>query len=342
MTDSPQINEVRALLQASGIPGAVATWGDATEIRASVATGVTREGGPETTTDTRFDLASLTKVVATLPAVLQLASEGRLDLEEPLSTYFGNAGSGQEPSLGDVTPRQLLAHNSGLPAFSRVHTVTRDRLIALAGTLHTALFSEPGGTATYSDPGFMLLGALVERVSGQRLDEYVQERILEPLQMHETHYNPIGTEPEPAQYAATEFCGWRNRLLEGEVHDENCFAWEGVSGHAGLFGTSADLARYCQAWLRADDVLGSRDLQLEAQQLQAETGSGERRGLGWVLAPAAIAGGKPGFGHTGFTGTSLWISGDRFAVLLTNRVHPHRQRHQAMTELRAAFHELVL
>ncbi len=341
MSDSAA-SAVSTLLESSGVPGAVAAWGDAVNIDGTAATGVTRLDGPAVSVDTRFDLASLTKVVATLPAILRLASEDRLGLDEPLRTHFSNAGSGLAPSLGDVTPRQLLAHNSGLPAFSRVHTVTRDRLVALAATLQTALQTEPGGSATYSDPGFMLLGALVERISGQRLDRYVTDKLLKPLGMDETHYNPVSEPPRMAHYAASEFCGWRNRLLEGEVHDENCFAWEGVSGHAGLFGTATDLARLCQAWLRGDTVLGARELQLQTREPHAETEAGERRGLGWVLAPAAFAEGKPGYGHTGFTGTSIWISDDRFAVLLTNRVHPHRQRFQAMTGLRSAYHSLVL
>lgn len=341
MDDSAQVLQ---LLEQAGVSGAAAVWGDAEKLTGSISFGRTREDGPAVTADTRFDLASLTKVVATLPALLRLLSEEQLSLDDQLSRYFSNAGSGLTPGLGSVTVRQLLAHNSGLPAFSRVHTVTRERLIALAATLQTPLQTEPAGPATYSDPGFMLLGALVERISGQRLDEFIEQQLLQPLGLQATHFNPVGRPARPADYAATEFCGWRNRLLEGEVHDENCFAWEGVSGHAGLFGSAADLGRYCQAWLTADELLGSAELQRESQQLQAQTADGERRGLGWVLAPAAMAADRAGYGHTGFTGTSLWIDPQQgtFAVLLTNRVHPHRQRMTAMTPLRAAFHRLVL
>lgn len=336
--------QLSGVLAEAGIPGTVASWGSSAGPTSSLAYGVIQEDGPAVETSTRFDLASLTKVVATLPALLRLISDGELGLDRPLSLYFSNAGSGQTPSLADVTVRELLAHNAGLPAFSRVHTVTRDRLVALAGTLQTALDRPPGSGAVYSDVGFMLLGALVERVSGQRLDRFAQEHVFRPLGMDQTHFNPLDKQPEPAAYAATEYCGWRNRLLQGEVHDENCFAWEGVSGHAGLFGTAHDLALYCRAWLQHDERLGRPELLLETQRLHATTAGGEQRGLGWVLAPAGFAAGRAGYGHTGFTGTSLWLdpTADRFAVLLTNRVHPHRQRISNMNQVRASYHELVL
>lgn len=338
------MTEVRQLLEASSVPGGVACWGDRDSVTGTVAFGVTREGGPRVTAATRYDLASLTKVVATLPAILRLVATGDLDLDAPLRDWFSNAGSGQTPSLGDVTARQLLAHNAGLPAFSRVHTVTRDRLIALAGTLQATLERQPGGLAVYSDVGFMLLGALVERISGQRLDRFVPEQVFRPLGMQDTHFNPTDRTPLSADYAASEHCGWRNRLLSGEVHDENCFAWEGVAGHAGLFGTAADLSLYARAWLNHSELLGSRAFQAATFAEHARTESGEVRGLGWVLAPAGFAAARDGFGHTGFTGTSLWINpaAGKFAVLLTNRVHPDRNRPTGILELRAAYHRLVL
>lgn len=338
------MTDVTSLLQSARVPGAVASWGDAGGAISTAVSGVTSQGGPRVTESTRYDLASLTKVVATLPAVLRLASDGELDLDGPLRAYFSNAGSGQEPSLGDVTARQLLSHSGGLPAFSRVHTITDRRQIALAGTLQMTLDNQPGGQAVYSDVGFMLLGALVERISGQRLDRFVTEQVFGPLSMTETHFNPLDSDPQPAEYAATENCGWRNRLLVGEVHDENCVAWEGVAGHAGLFGPAHDLAAYASAWLNLDERLGKPELLRDAITEHARTQGGEIRGLGWVLGPANLSGGKPGYGHTGFTGTSLWINPEtqRFGVLLTNRVHPDRNTVTGIHELRADFHRLVL
>ena len=338
------MTDVTSLLQSASVPGGVACWGDAGGAAAAIPFGVTSYGRAPVTEDTRYDLASLTKVVATLPAILRLASDGELDLDAPIRRHFSAAGSGQQPSLGDVTPRQLLSHSGGLPAFSRVHTITDNRRIALAGSLQMTLDSEPGTQTVYSDVGFMLLGALVERISGQRLDRFVAEQVFGPLDMNETHFNPLDTPAIPADYAATEDCGWRNRLLLGEVHDENCIAWEGVAGHAGLFGPARDLATYAGAWLNLDERLGKPELLRETMRERGRTQGGERRGLGWVVGPANLSAGKPGYGHTGFTGTSLWIEPEagRFAVLLTNRVHPDRNTITGIHELRADFHRLVL
>lgn len=338
------MNGVRELLDGAAVTGGVAAWGDASGEAGSHAFGTVSEGGARVTTGVSFDLASLTKTVATLPAVLRLAAAGQLDLDRPLQAYFSNIGSGQDPSLATATPRQLLAHNAGLPAFSRVHTVTRDRLIALAATLQTPLREPPGGHALYSDVGFMLLGALVERLSGQRLDSFAEQEVFRPLGMTGTHFNPLDAPPRPATYAATEHCDWRNRLLAGEVHDENGFAWGGVAGHAGLFGTAPDLGLYARAWLERDARLGPAELLHDATREHARSEGGEVRGLGWLLGPAALSAGRPGFGHTGFTGTSLWINplSGRWAVLLTNRVHPNRHRETGIARLRSAFHQLVL
>ncbi len=297
--------------------------------------GVEQLGGRAVTPETRYDLASLTKVMATLPAVLQLAGAGHVDLDGPLVRYFSNI----HPGLEQVTPRQLLSHSSGLPAFSRVFTVTQSRLVALGATLMTEPVGPPG-PAVYSDVGFMLLGALVERVTRQRLDAYVQEHVFSPLGLHSLHFTPDGPH-EGVSYAATEDCSWRNRLLVGEVHDENCSAWEGVSGHAGLFGTAEDVAGYARAWLRLDERLAPPALLRASLQEHAVTADGERRGLGWVLGPASWAGDAAGYGHTGYTGTSIWCDPDtdRFAVLLTNRVHPDRNVLKAMNPVRRQFHE---
>jgi CubicO group peptidase (beta-lactamase class C family) len=344
---------VQVLQEALGtgiVPGGVALTGNRNASSEAHPFGLRRQGGEAVTADTRYDLASLTKVVATLPSVLLLASAGELSLDQPLRHWFSSAGWFKEPSLGNVTIRQLLSHNSGLSAWSGIFTTTRDRLTALAAALQSEI-AAPGGEATYSDLGFMLLGALVERISGQRLDRFAAEHVFRPLGMDSTGFIPLGPDGRPetgradVPYAATEYCGWRNRLLEGEVHDENCFAWQGVAGHAGLFGTAADLGLYARAWLNLDSRLGSSELLLDAQREHARTGGGEPRGLGWLLAhPESFAGpGLSGYGHTGFTGTSLWLdpAADRFAVLLTNRVHPDRNLVPSITGLRRAFHAAV-
>lgn len=313
-------------------PGLVAL---ASSLPAPLAMGSRRDGGDPTTADTRFDLASLTKVVATLPSVLRLLSDGELRLDDTVGHYFSNAGWFQAPSLGEATVAQLLTHTSGLPAWRPLFAELSNRRTALGAVLQTPLVRP--GEHVYSDLGFMLLGALVERVSGERLDAFARRHVFEPLGMKETGYGPVSGMP----LAATEDCGWRGRLLEGEVHDENASVWDGVAGHAGLFGTAADLARYCRAWLHLDARLGREELLAEAVTEQVR-GDDVSRGLGWLLSsPAWFAGeGVRGYGHTGFTGTSLWLDpdSDSYAVLLTNRVHPHRAGRQGIVELRRDFH----
>jgi CubicO group peptidase (beta-lactamase class C family) len=317
------------------VPGAVAALADRDGVTDVVAHGVRRQGGPATTADTRYDLASLTKVVATLPSVLRLVADDALSLDDRLGTFFSNAGWYQSPTLADATVRQLLAHAAGVRAWWPLFAEVSTRSTAIAAVLQSSVGAP--GRAAYSDVSFMLLGALVERVSGRRLDAFARTHVFEPLGMHDTSFGPLTGVP----VAATEHCGWRNRLLEGEVHDENASVWEGVAGHAGLFATAADVARYASAWLRLDARLGPPDLLRASFSVQAEGDGGVRRGLGWLLAhPGGFAGGARGYGHTGFTGTSVWLDGQAGAasVLLTNRVHPHRALGQGITHLRGAFH----
>jgi serine-type D-Ala-D-Ala carboxypeptidase len=318
------------------VPGGVAAIVGADGATDATAAGVTRIGGDDVRTATRYDLASLTKVVATLPCVLRLASDGELSLDDRIGRFFVNAGWFQTPSLADVPLRALLTHTAGLrnwvPLFARVS----ERRTALAAVLQAPVAE--AGRVHYTDIGFMLLGAVVERVTGQRLDAAANALVFEPLGMHRTGFGPIGSD----DVAATELCGWRGRLLVGEVHDENATVWDGVAGHAGLFGDAADLARYAAAWLRHDPVLGVAELLDEATLPHASGDDGSVRGLGWLLAhPGVFAGaGARGYGHTGFTGTSLWLDPDAgmASILLTNRVHPRRDHPSRIHELRPTFH----
>ena len=328
------------------VPGLTAVAGDAGQVSAVSACGVTRLGGPPVTEATRYDLASLSKVVGTLPAVLALVQAGELSLDDPVRRFFSQAGWLQTPSLGDATLRQLLTHTAGLPAWKPLFASAEGRLSALANTLQTPL-AHPTGRVVYSDLGFILLGATVERVSGLRLDVFTRDHVFGPLGLTETSYGV----PAGAAVAATEDCGWRGRLLEGEVHDENAFMFGGVAGHAGLFGTASDLARYAQAWLRLDAPFASAELLVEATREhvggKGSWGKGGRRGLGWLLpGPGSSAGqyaSSSAYGHTGFTGTSLWLDPvrGRFAVLLTNRVHPSRSCGEGIGALRVGFSDAV-
>ena len=321
-------------------PGAVVAVVDRAGAVAAAATGVRRLGGPATDAETRYDLASLTKVVATLPSVLKLVASGEVDLEDPVGRFFTAAGLFQEPSLADVPIRALLAHSSGLPAWRPLYAQPTDRRAALAAVLHTELL-HPAGTVVYSDLGFMLLGAIVERVAHERLDAFAAREVFGPLGMHATSYGPLSGVP----VAATEDCGWRDRVLEGEVHDENATVWDGVAGHAGLFGTAGDLARYAHAWLIRDARLAPAALLDACIREASAAADGARRGLGWMLAFERSFGGAGarGYGHTGFTGTSLWIEPEagHATVLLTNRVHPRRTEPGGVHALRRDVHALV-
>lgn len=293
--------------------------------------------------DTVYDLASLTKVVACLPLLLHLLSEREVSLEDTVSRFFANAGWFQEPSLADVTLEDLALHRSGLPAWRPLFANVSERLTATANVLQTHV-SEPKGSFVYSDLGAMVLGAVIERVLGERIDAAFNRIVAEPLGMRSTRYAPL---PAGASVAPTEDDGWRGRLLKGEVHDENATVMDGVSAHAGLFGKSSDLIRYASAWLALEAPFARSEWLREAVR-DRSGGSGPARGLLWRLNdpvewPLGAGVSSEAYGHTGFTGTSIvmdpvagWAS-----VLLTNRVHPRRGDASPVARLRRATHELV-
>ncbi len=301
-------------------------------------------------TDTRFDVASLTKVVSTLSSLTRLEQAGWLSFDDPIRRFFVNAGWFHEPSLGDATIADLLSHQSGLPAWRALFAVTNHRETALANVLQSVL--KTPGQLVYSDLGMILAGAIVEVATGMRQDAFASQLFAE-LAMDSTEYLPLVNSPQArATIAATEYCGWRRQLVWGDVHDENAWTLGGVSGHAGLFSTAADLAIYARAWLNFDERLGRPDLLKACTQSVIEK-DGKRQSYGWHLKHhgdnyvfAGEAASDTGFGHTGFTGTSMWLEPDQdwFAVLLTNRVHPSRFASiqppvaKDITNLRSEFH----
>lgn len=329
------------VIEKRDIPSAVAIVGTAKERYTVAVCGVRRYGNEAVTLDTRYDLASLSKVVSTLPCILRLVSDGEISFDDTVGKFISNAGWFQTPSLTDVTIGQLLTHSSGLPAWKTLFALVSTRQTAIANVLQTELIHSKG-TIIYSDLGFITLGAIIERISKLRQDEFAKRYIFEPLGMTETFYGPLKNVP----VAATEDCGWRNKVLEGIVHDENAFVMEGVAGHAGLFGTANDIASYAQAWLKLDSRLGNEDVLNETIKEHITDGK-LRRGLGWLLKSEDSFAGKfattKGYGHTGFTGTSIWIEPEQdwFAVLLTNRVHPTRNHGEHMHQIRQAFHEAL-
>jgi uncharacterized protein YbbC (DUF1343 family)/CubicO group peptidase (beta-lactamase class C family) len=277
------------------------------------------------TTNTVYDVASLTKVVATLPAVLWLVEQRKVELDAPLGRYLHEFGA---PSYREITVRRVLTHSAGFPDLPSPTAIPRGfpeaaRLLARAGLTYT-----PGSTFHYSDTGFILLGELVRRVSGEPLDQFTRRRFYAPLGMRDTAFHP------PAEWkpriAPTEILG--SGLLRGTVHDGNARMLGGVAGHAGLFSTADDLARFCRMLLRGGELDGRRYLKestIRAMLTPHQIGE-TTRGLGWDMSSAysrALGSFFPvgSVGHTGFTGTSIWMdpASRVYSIVLTNRVHPY-------------------
>jgi len=296
--------------------------------------------------DDIYDLASLTKVVATTTVCMALVGEGRLDLDATVGSHlpaFRDAGRQK------VTVRHLLAHSAGLPAHNPLYRTCRSREDVLHAVLSTTLEYAPGTETVYSDLGFILLGFVLEHVTDRPLEALVRERVLDPLEMRSTMYRPPAA--LCSRIAPTEVDDlWRGRLIHGEVHDENAAAMRGVAPHAGLFGTAEDLGRFLGVMLRRGDLGGQRvypETVVEAFTKRAGLVPGSTRALGWDTpsASGSTAGSHfspESYGHTGFTGTSLWADPVRGVgvVLLTNRVHPTREN-EGIRELRPAFHDAV-
>lgn len=314
------------------------------------------------TYETIFDLASLTKVVATLPCVLRLAAAQQVGLDHPVRRYLpGFDGAGKDA----VTVRQLLTHTSGLPSHREYYRYSRDPARLRAAALAEPLVTAPGTRVCYSDVGFIALGELCAAVTGDGLGRLAAELVCAPLGMADTGYLPDTA--RPGRIASTEPAAGVSKT--GVVHDENAEALGGVAGHAGLFGTAADLCRYAAAWAAAGCALAASLgvpgwLRADALRCQTEgmpgtpppdaNGPGQprpdahRRGLGWGLRGDRwdnMGDGWPasGAGHTGFTGTSLSIdpASGLWAVLLTNAVHYGRGPRHSVVGLRQQVHAAV-
>jgi len=313
-------------------------------------------GGPVTAA-TCFDLASLTKVLATTPLVLLALQEGRLDLDEPAHRLLpGYAGRGRER----ITVRMLLDHSSGLAAWRPYYRQVPPPALATAAgrdavrarVAAEAPEAEPGSRARYSDLNFILLDWLLERLHGAPLDRLFAERLAGPLGLRRLFFVDLKAPGRAARaragraFAATERCPWRGRTLRGEVHDDNAYAMGGVSGQAGLFGTAEDVAALAEAWLRSGAGRGGPfDPGLVREFWRRSPLPGSTRALGFDTpspgaSQAGVGFGPRAVGHLGFTGTSLWMDPDRelVVVLLTNRVHPSRSN-EAIKAFRPALHE---
>ena len=278
---------------------------------------------------TLYDIASLTKVVGTTTAMMVLFDEGKLALDDPVSRYLPAFSGGWRDS---VTLRHLLTHRSGLPAGRDIWRVAMGPQHARQVVLESQLVCKPGDCYIYSDLGADLLGMTVEAISGTTLDLFLQEKVFTPLNMMSTMFRPADS--LRSRIAPTEVTPPRGYPIRGEVHDENAYALGGVAGHAGLFSTATDLSIFAQMMLNHGELNGVRIVSDSVVSLFTNRAAGSRA-LGWDTCDGNGGCGSylgaRAYGHTGFTGTSMWIDPDRemFVILLTNRVHAARAKRPA-------------
>ncbi len=289
---------------------------------------------PEVTMNTVYDLASVTKMVSTTLAVMKLVETGKVRLDDPLSRYLPYL---KHTDKARITIRQAMSHMARLKAFDAFWKSAKDAEDPCEDVMQQVVASPLNGSDeyVYSDLGFMLLGDLVQNVSGQRLDIFVGRHFYSPMGLCRTFYNPTEHGIDSLEIAPTEYdTHYRNRLVQGVVHDENAYAMGGVSGHAGLFSTADELARILQMLLNGGTYEGHRYLKTETIELfntRHYQGRGCRRGLGFDKTLLGGAGGSAcaetsqrSYGHTGFTGTMVWVDPENnmVYVFLSNRIYP--------------------
>lgn len=303
------------------------------------------------TPSTLFDLASLTKPIATTTMAMLLYERGLLDLAATVASIIPEFVSGDsDPRRLEITLRMLLAHSSGLPAYEKLflRALSRDELLHAAFT--TPLTADPGCRAEYSDIGFIILGVALERLAEEPLDVFCHREVFGPLNMTSTTFNPptpVRSHIPPTQDDRT----FRHRIVQGEVQDENAFVLGGIAAHAGLFSTAEDVARFAHSILvsgagaPACEILRPETIALFTRRESAP--SGTSRALGWDTPSSPSQSGKyfsPGsYGHLGYTGTSLWIDPTRqlSITLLTNRTWPDCSN-QAIKQVRPQFHDAFI
>jgi CubicO group peptidase (beta-lactamase class C family) len=308
--------------------------------------------GRPVTLRTLFDLASLTKPLATTLGVMALLQDRRLSLETRLGELLPGWG---ETDKAAVTLRHLLSHQSGFPAWQPYFESLRAlapsvRPGALLAMLRDEpLLADPGAQPLYSDLDFMILKAVVEKVAGCRLDDWLQRAVYDPLGAVDLLFVDLERGRPDREFAATENCPWRGRILEGEVHDDNAFVLGGVAGHAGLFGTAgavADLLTLVWQGLMGEPVPRPLDHALLEEFVTRQGHADWALGFDTPSASRSSSGRffpRRSIGHLGFTGTSFWMDLERglAVVLLTNRVHPSRSN-QRIRDFRPALHDSVM
>jgi serine-type D-Ala-D-Ala carboxypeptidase len=301
---------------------------------------------PAVTAETVYDLASVTKVIATTAACMILYEQGVFNLDQPLIELLPDFAGQQDGALRrQVTLRMLLAHSSGLPAYVKLFQTAHNKDELLHQALRVPLTAAPGTRAEYSDIGFILLGEVLQKLSGEALDQFCRREIFAKLNLADTCFNPrasLKLAIPPTEDDRT----FRHRLIQGEVNDENAFVMGGVAGHAGCFSTALDVSVFAQCMLEGGSPLVKKET-LEIFTCRQDSPPGSSRALGWDTPSQPSQSGKyfssRSYGHLGYTGTSLWIDPDRqlSVTLLTNRTWPDRGS-QSIKQFRPAFHDAVI
>lgn len=323
---------VKRGISAGGYPGAAVIVGRKGSTVLEEGFGTLAWNDPQDPVDphrTLYDIASLSKVVGTTTAMMILYDEKKIDLDTPVTRYLPTFGGGLKDN---ITIRQLLTHTSGLPAGRDIYRIAHSPVEARAALLSTQLEYPPGQRYVYSDLGADVLGLIVEVVAGETLDSFLYRRVFGPLGMAQTFYRPA----DSVKYrtAPTAIDPPRGYPIRGEVHDENAWAMGGVAGHAGLFSTASDLALFAQMMLNGGEYDGVQIISKATVDLFTTRAFGHRA-LGWDTADGEFGSGRylgpNAYGHTGFTGTSIWIDPDRqmFMILLTNRIHAAKAKRPA-------------
>ncbi|MZQ85520.1 serine hydrolase [Paenibacillus sp. 5J-6] len=315
--------------------------------------GITEQGtvgtlfwdGPSVKLDSMWDLASVTKPIAVLPLMVML-EQGECYLDDVIAHFLPVY---KETDKANITLHQLLTHSSGIPGQQPLYRASGTREEMLAAVRNLPMRHAPGTEVEYSSQGYMILGDIIEAIAGNRLDAVLKQMVLEPIGLSETLFIPGRNLHH--RIAATEYCKWRHKMVIGEVHDENAVVLGGIAGHAGLFSTVQDMSLLCQTMLRLGETSQGQFLQPETVRLMTNNQTSSlklARGLGWQAkdshdSPAGDLFSMSSYGHTGFTGTSIWMDpeADVYAVLLTNCVHPTRSN-TAIKRTRSIFHNLAL
>jgi serine-type D-Ala-D-Ala carboxypeptidase len=299
---------------------------------------------PQPAPDTLFDLASVTKVIATTTMAMILYQRGLLDLEMPVIAVVGEF-AGEDPRRDEVTLRMLLAHSSGLPAYEKLFLSAHTREELLEAVYSTPLVNDPASHVEYSDIGFIILGTALDRLADESLDHFCQREIFGPLGMTHTTFNPAPELRSSIPPTADDQI-FRHRIIQGEVHDENASVLSGVAPHAGIFATARDVATFAHGMLQGGHpILRPETLALFTKREASPTGTS--RALGWDTPSARSQSGRyfsaDSYGHLGYTGTSLWIDPKRglSITLLTNRTWPD-DKNQAIRQMRPRFHDAII